>query len=96
MPGYHEILIIAVVGLLVILLPRMIDPRKPALKLVQPKNKLSGRWRLAIAVSIIYPLGVTAILQPWKNDPYSSLYIGLGPVLLGWLIFWVLMGFKVR
>lgn len=96
MPGYHEILIISVLVFAVIFLPRVMEPRKPTLKLVPPPKRLSGRWRLAIAGTIVYPFCVAAIMQPWRTELYSYLYIGLGPILLGWLIFWVLMGFKRR
>lgn len=93
MPGFQEIMIISAIVVAVIFLPRIMEPRKPPLKLARPPRKLSGRWRLAIAVTIVYPLCVAAIMQPWHTKLYSYLFIGLGPVLLGWLIFWVVMGF---
>lgn len=94
MPGYQEILIISAIVLGVIFIPRMMESRKPATKLIRAPNSLSGRWRLAISISIVYPLIAAAIIQPWRNNPASFGYIGLGPVLLGWLIYWVLQGYK--
>ncbi len=96
MAGYQEILIISAVILAVIFIPRMLEPKKPALRLVRPRRKLSGRWRLSIAVSIVYPLLVAAIMQPWRKAPFICVFIGFGPVLLIWLLFWVLRGFTRR
>ena len=96
MPGYQEILIISAIVLGVIFIPRMMEPKKPAPKLIRARKRLSGRWRLAIALSIVYPLGAAAIMQPWRQNTAAFGYIGLGPVLLGWLIYWVLQGFRRR
>jgi hypothetical protein len=57
---------------------------------------LSGKMRLAIAISIVYPLAVAAYLQPWKNDMVLFLYVGIGPVVLYWLMKWVFAGIKDR
>lgn len=94
MPGYQEILIISAIVLGVIFIPRMMEQKKPALRLVRPRKKLSGQWRLAIAFSIVYPLTMAAMMQPWRTESYRFLYLGLGPVLLGWLLYWVFQGFK--
>jgi hypothetical protein len=96
MPGYQEILIISAIVLGVIFIPRMMESKKPAPKLIRSGKSLSGRWRLAIALTIVYPLLVAAIMRPWSRNPAAFGYIGLGPVLLGWLIFWVLQGFRRR
>jgi hypothetical protein len=94
MPGYQEILIISAIVLGVVFIPRMMEHKKPAPKLVRIRKSLPGRWRLAIALSIIYPLTAAAVLQPWRKNPAAFGYIGLGPVLLGWLLWWVLQGFR--
>jgi L-lactate permease len=94
MPGYQEILIISAIVLGVIFLPRMMEPKKPTVKLIRPRTSLSGRWRLAIALSIVYPLFAAAVMQPWHTNPVAFGCIGLGPVLLGWLLFWVWRGFR--
>jgi hypothetical protein len=54
---------------------------------------LSGKIRLAIAASILWPAAMAAFIQPWENDRFLYLYIGLGPVILGWILFWVYAGF---
>lgn len=94
MPGYQEILIISAIVVGVILLPRMMESKKPPLKLVRARKSLSGRWRLAIALSIVYPVILAAVMQPWRDSFFPFAYTGLGPVLLGWLLFWVSQGFK--
>ncbi len=94
MPGYQEILIISAVVLGVIFIPRMMEQKKPAPRLVRSRKRLPGRWRLAIALSMVYPLITAAVLQPWRKDPVAFGYIGLGPVILGWLLYWVFQGFK--
>jgi hypothetical protein len=96
MLGLQEILIISVFVAGAIIIPRMVNQSKPAPRLVRPKISLSGRVRLAVTASVVFPLAVAAFMQPWKNDPISYLYIGLGPVILAWLLFWVLQGYRRR
>jgi hypothetical protein len=93
MPGYQEILIIAAVILGIFFIPRMLEQKKPPPRVIPPRKNLSGRWRLAIALSIVHPLIAAAIMQPWRSDAFLFGYIGLGPVLLGWLLYWVSRGF---
>ena len=94
MPGYQEILIISAIVLAVIFVPRMMEPKKPTLRLVRSRRRLSGPWRLALALSVVYPLIMAAIMQPWRQDPFRYFLYGPGPVLLGWLLCWVVQGFK--
>lgn len=95
MSGVNEIMIIAAIVVGIFFAPRMM----PAKRQVQVSNKmvaLSGRMRLAIAISIVYPLAAAAYLQPWKNDLVLFLYVGIGPVALYWLMKWVFAGIKDR
>jgi hypothetical protein len=55
---------------------------------------ISRNLRVAIAASVIYPIVAAAFLQPWRNDLILFLYAGMGPVLLGWLFYWVHTGRK--
>ena len=96
MPGYQEILIISAIVLGVIFIPRLMEQKKPAPRLAQPAKRLSGHGRLAVAISIIYPLLVAGIMKPWRTDAIAFGYIGLGPVVLAWLLYWVAMGFRRR
>lgn len=96
MLGLQEILIISAIVVGAIFIPRMVNPKKPAPRIVRTKHKLSGKFRLCIAASVVFPLTAAALLQPWRNDPITYLYLGLGPVLLCWLLYWVLQGFRRR
>ena len=95
MSGVNEILIIAAIVMGIFFAPRMM----PAKRQVQVSNKLvalSGKMRLAIALSIVYPLATAAYLKPWQNDLVLFLYVGIGPVTFYWLMKWVFAGIKDR
>jgi len=92
--GIQEILVLVAIILGILFLPRILSrgQEKEAVS-PQPAVVLSGKMRMAIAVSIIWPAAMAAFMQPWKNDLFQFLYIGLGPVILGWILFWVYTGF---
>lgn len=92
--GYQEILIISAIIVGALVVPRIIKPPKPSLRFVRPRIKLTGTWRMAVAASIIYPLIAAAIMQSWREGMITFAYAGLGPVLIGWLLWWVFRGFK--
>jgi len=96
MSGVNEILIIAAIIAGIFFVPRMMPPAKRQNLVSNRKIILSGRMRLAIAISIVYPLAAAAYLQPWKKDPLLFLYVGIGPVALYWLVKWVFAGIKDR
>lgn len=96
MPGYQEVLIISAIILGVIFLPRVMAPRKPPPRLIRSKKKLSGTLRAALALSVVYPLIAAAVLQPWHANLMLYLYVGPGPVLAVWLLYWVVQGFRRR
>jgi hypothetical protein len=92
--GIQEILVLVAIILGILFLPRILGrgQEKEAVSF-KPAVKLSGKMRMAIAASIIWPAAVAAFMQPWKNNLFQFLYIGLGPVILGWILFWVYTGF---
>jgi hypothetical protein len=93
--GLNEILIIVAIVLGLLFVPRMIARRQqqpPAF----PKIKLSGKIRIALAASVLYPALAAAYFQPWHQDQIVFLYIGIGPVVLAWLVCWVYLGFKKK
>jgi hypothetical protein len=94
--GFQEILIVAAVVLAVIILPRLRGKRIEATNAVPSAKPISGRYRLAIAASIIYPVFAAAVVQPWKGHLVHFLYGGIGPVVFAWLLYWVLMGFRKK
>ncbi len=94
--GYQEILIISAIIVGALVVPRMVKPPRQAPRIARPRKKLTGAWRMAMAASLIYPLIMAAFMRPWRGDMFTFAYIGLGPVLIGWLLFWVFQGFKRR
>ncbi|MFC1876967.1 hypothetical protein ACFL2E_06830 [Thermodesulfobacteriota bacterium] len=93
MSGFQEILLVAVILLGILFVPRML-PRKGVQTSSRPAIVILRNLRVAIVASVIYPAVAAAFLQPWRKDMILFLYAGLGPVLLGWLLYWVLTGRK--
>ena len=80
----------------VIFLPRLRGQRQAGTRIQQPALQITGRLRLAIAASVIYPALAAAVLQPWKGDLVRFVYIGISPVVLAWLLYWVIKGFNSK
>jgi hypothetical protein len=93
--GIQEILVLVAIIVGILFLPRILN-RGQAKKQAEtePQFVLTGKMRLALGVSIVWPAAVAAYMQPWKNDLYTYLYIGVGPVVLVWIIYWVFVGFR--
>jgi hypothetical protein len=95
--GIQEILLLVIIILGILFLPRILnrgaEPRQAALR---PAIVISGKMRLAVAASVIWPAAVAAFLQPWKQDFSRYLYLGIGPVALIWIIYWVYTGFRKK
>jgi hypothetical protein len=96
MLGLQEILIISAIVVGAICIPRIVNQKKPTPRLIRPRRKISGKMRLGIAASILFPLIAAAFLQPWRQAPVAYLYLGVGPVVLCWLLYWVVLGFRRR
>ena len=93
--GVQEILVLVVIILGILFLPRILNRGQEARSTeAWPKVVLSGRMRLALAASGLWPALVAAYMQPWKQNVISFLYLGPGPVLVLWLLYWVITGFK--
>ena len=90
--GIQEILVLVAIILGILFLPRILNRNPEKKATLRPAVVLTGKTRLAIAASILWPAAMAAFMQPWKNDLFPFLYIGLGPVILGWIIFWVYTG----
>jgi hypothetical protein len=93
--GLQELLIITAVILGLLFIPRMIAKRQPERPPVA-KLRLSGKMRLAVAASAVYAALTAGYFQPWQKDTLLFLYIGIGPIAMIWLLFWVLVGFKKK
>jgi len=92
-PGIQEIFILVIIVLAILLVPRMMGRREESVP-VKPAVSLSGAMRLAIAASLFWPAIMAAVFKPWRQDPVAFFYVGLGPVALAWIIFWVSVGFR--
>jgi len=95
--GIQEILVLVAIILGILFLPRILSrgQEKEAVSR-QPALVLSGKMRMAIAASVFWPAAMAAFMQPWKNDLFQFLYIGLGPVAVFSIIYWVWTGFCRR
>ena len=96
--GSQEIFVLIVIAVLVFLLPRMFS-RNQSKKTSDASfsatvSMLSGRMRLAVIASMIWPALIAGYLKPWADGWDPFLYIGIGPVLLGWSIRWIAGGFR--
>ena len=98
MSGFQEILLIVAIIAGIIFLPRITgrgasQPSSP--RLVRRRSlKLTAKMRLAIAASIFWPIAVAAYFQPWSKDLVPFLYWSMGPVALGWSVFWIKSGYR--
>lgn len=96
--GFQEILIVTAVVLGILFLPRIMNrpPARPARLPGRAGFRISAGMRIAVVLSLIYPALAAAYCQPWHRDPIWFYYAGAGPVVIGWLLFWILAGFKKR
>jgi hypothetical protein len=93
MPGIQEILVLVAIAVAIVCIPRMTRQRgdiRPA----RPAPPLTGKIRLAIAASVLWPALLAVFFKPWQKDVETFLYAGFGPVALGWLVYWVAAGFR--
>ena len=97
MSGLTEILLILVIIVVLFFLPRMASRSAPAARKAAPRplvKRLSGRLRLAVLASVVWPAAAALWLQPWKSDHLLFVGIGAAPVIVGWGAYWVIAGFK--
>jgi len=95
--GIQEILVLVIIVLGILFLPRILNRgQERSTVAANPLVVLTGRMRLAIAASVLWPAIIAAFMQPWKQDLFPYLYLGLGPVAVVWAVYWVLTGFKKK
>ena len=95
--GIQEILVLVIIILGILFLPRILNrgqENRPAVP--RPAVVISGRMRLFIAASVLWPAVMAAFMQPWDKELFRYLYLGVGPVALIWILYWVLTGFRKR
>ncbi|RTZ99370.1 MAG: hypothetical protein DSY89_08535 [Deltaproteobacteria bacterium] len=94
MSGIQEILIIVLIILGILFIPRMTgSPAAVQQKATFPRRRLSGFIRLVIVVSVLWPLGFAVYYRLWQGHSTAFYVYGLGPVIVGWSLYWVMAGF---
>ncbi len=73
---------------------RMKTGKPPPPVVFRRRVRLSGKLRLAIAASVVFLVMSAAYYQPWATTDY--IFLGIAPVVLAWLLYWVFIGFKNR
>ncbi|GAB6908006.1 conserved membrane hypothetical protein [Desulfosarcina cetonica] len=95
--GIQEILLILLIILGLFLVPRITARRRLPQQMAArriPAAVLSRSLRLGIFLSLIWLAGCAIGLKPWQHDLTPFIIVGIGPVVLGWGIKWVLAGKK--
>lgn len=92
--GIQEILLVGAIVAAIFLIPRMTASRKPTTRVVpQPGPAVISRGiRIAIVLSIFWPAAWAFFLEPWQHDLTGFVIVGIGPVLAGWSLKWILAG----
>jgi hypothetical protein len=94
--GFNEIAVVALIAFAIFFLPRL-KKRRQEIRFIQSAPKkiaVSGHIRLAIFISILWIAGAAFFFQPLKEKLFPFLYVGTGPVILGWGLMWVLAGYR--
>ena len=99
--GIQEILVLVIIILLILFVPRILSRHRPSTPLTPTARpapiRFTGRLRLALVASILWPLLTAAFFQPWHlSQLHAYLLIGPGPVLLGWAAVWIYAGYKKK
>ena len=90
-----EILVIIAIALAIFMLPRLAGKQvKREGSEIRTGLQMSGWLRLAVMASALWPAGTAFFLKPWNAQWSTFCYVGLGPVVLFWGLFWVLSGFR--
>ncbi len=92
MSGLSEILLITLIIAILFYLPKRAGGDSPARRRL--RVPLSGRMRLAIVASILYVPAAGYLFNPMDGDPVRFAVFGVGPVILGWAIYWVVLGYR--
>ena len=97
--GSQEIFVLIIIAVLLFVLPRLFSrnqSRRPAQRTLSDSlSRIPGRMRLAIIASLLWPILMAAYLKPWISGTMDAvLYLGVGPVILGWSIRWIIAGFR--
>jgi hypothetical protein len=95
-PGFQEMGLLVVIVLILFVFPRFRTKAQASAPAPRRLGSLSGRMRLALVVSIAWPLGIAYVVKPWQGAFLNFFGIGLAPVTLGWALAWVAEGYRNR
>lgn len=95
MSGIAELLLIAAIVVGVFVLPKRLS-RRPGRDIPHRTGgpPVSGRMRIAILGSLLWPALAALFLKPWNSQWVIFLYVAVGPVALIWGVYWVFSGFR--
>ena len=93
--GIQEILVLVIVVLGILFLPRLM-PKDRKTEANRPAFEISPWMRFALVLSLLWPVLTGIYFQPWKKDLLPFLYASLGPVALGWGVWWIYLGFEKK
>ena len=91
--GIQEILLLILIIVIVLYLPKLRRTGSDS-RVKGPPLSLAGRLRLAIMASLGWAALIAVFLEPWNRSWLRYLYIGVGPVVTSWGIYWVVRGYR--
>lgn len=97
MTGIQEILLLLIVLMIIILLSRTGGGRQAypsSVRISFRGLRIPVKQRLALVLSVFWPLGMAAWLKPWQSDPIQFVYLGVAPVAAVWAGWWVWRGYR--
>ncbi len=95
--GIQEILTLILLIACIIFLPRMFGGNRSSTRKKAKRLSPSGKLRLAIVLSVIFPLVMAVPLPPWHQESRSIFLLGgVLPVVLCWAVVWIFQGFRKR
>lgn len=95
MSGVTEILLVIAIVLAIFFLPRLAGKKNVEKGYGHEQTlAVSGKMRIAILVSILWPAAIALILKPWDRALIQFLYLGIAPVVFFWGVGWVIVGYR--
>ena len=97
MTGIQEILTLVLLFVCIIFLPRLFKGTGKAAGRHRKNFSFSGKMRLAIVLSLIFPLVMSLPLPPSQPENRFLFFLGgILPVLICWAGAWILQGFRKK
>lgn len=97
MSGLQEIILILLLALALFVLPRMAGRNRPLAEASRHHrlipHRLTGRMRLALTLSIVWPLLAALFMRPWEGDWLTFACAGPGVVAIAWCFLWIKDGY---